>query len=89
MLESIPFTQPYHIPALLLRKALWKTSTHQRTAVQAVENEARYSLSVARQTINTVRMREVGMLVRKGGFSLALIMGTIDIPRMMPPIMST
>lgn len=32
---------------------------------------------------------EVGILVRKGGFSLALIMGMMETQSIMPPIIST
>jgi hypothetical protein len=36
-----------------------------------------------------VSTAEVGMLVKKGGFSLALIIGMIDIQSIIPPVINT
>jgi hypothetical protein len=36
-----------------------------------------------------VRIMEVGMLVRNGGFSLAWIIGMMEIQSIMPPVIRT
>ena len=57
--------------------------------MHVVENAARYSFNVARQTTNTDSITDVGTLVKKGGLFLALIIGIIDTPRIMPPTINT
>ena len=54
-----------------------------------MEMAAKYSFRVARHAMNMVSITEVGMLVRKGGFSLALTIGMMEIQSIMPPAIST
>jgi len=73
----------------LTSRILWETRTHQKIAVQAVEKAARYRCRVTRQKTKMVSITEVGMLVKKGGFSLALIIGMMETQSIMPPVIST
>jgi len=86
---SIIFVAAYYFLAPLFNHALWRTRIHQRIEVQAVEMAAKYSFRVARHAMNMVSITEVGMLVRKGGFSLALTIGMMEIQSIMPPAIST
>jgi hypothetical protein len=54
-----------------------------------VEKAARYKCRVARQTTKMVRIMEVGMLVRKGGFCSALIIGMMETQSIIPSVIST
>jgi hypothetical protein len=73
----------------MFSRILWNTRIHQKIAVQAVEMAARYRSRVTRHATNTVSITDVGMLVRKGGFSLALTMGMMEIQSIIPPIIRT